>query len=97
MSQRTSASERFLADFSLLERELRRGVACPVERMIIELELTPGRVRQIEQNQGIKLPWFTATYSTMKRHRLLEESTSWEDWLSQYRARRLRAEMTAYL
>ena len=95
MGQRKKAIDRFLADFSPLERELGRGVACPVERMVVELQLTPARAKKTEKEYGLALPWFTATYSTLKRHRLLGKSTSWEHWLSEYRLRRSQAETQA--
>jgi len=88
MLRRKNTLDPFLADFSQLEHELGRGVACPLERMVVELRLTPARVRKIEQHYGTKLPWFAAIYSTLKRHQLLGKSTSWADWLHQYRLRR---------
>lgn len=95
MRHSKKANDQFLADFSQLQRELGRGVACPLERMVIELQLTPSRVREIEQRYGTKLPWFSVTYSTLKRHRLLGKTTSWENWLSQYRQRWSQAENRA--
>jgi len=95
MSHRGQAIGRFLKDFAPLEREIGRGVTCPVERMVIELQLTPERAKEVEKQYGIALPWFATTYSTLKRHSLLG-TASWENWLSQYRLRRSHAEQATF-
>jgi hypothetical protein len=95
MIHRGKAIGSFLKDFAPLEREIGRGVTCPVERMVIELHLTPERAKEVEEQYGIALPWFAATYSTLKRHSLLG-TTSWENWLRQYRLRRSQAEQATF-
>lgn len=67
MSQRKKVLDQFLADFSPLERELGRGVACPVERMVVELQLTPARAKKTEK---LEHPTFDGAMSSFRLDRL---------------------------
>lgn len=74
----------FLTDFKPLERELARGTSCPVERMIVELGITPRNVRSMERGAGIEFPWFRPAYVVMKRHGLVPTDRSWDNWMRRY-------------
>jgi len=74
----------FIADFRPLERALAQGVSCPVERIIVELGITPSNVRAIERAAGARFHWFRPTYAAMKKHGLIPINRSWGDWLKRY-------------
>ena len=50
-----------------METLMAAGVSCPVERMIVELAITPRNVRLREKMAGIQFPWFHSLYAAMKR------------------------------
>lgn len=79
----------FLADFASLEAALARGVDVPLERMIVELRLTPEKIAKLERREGVKLQWFPGVYRALRRHHLLLRDTpTWNAWLEEYRRRR---------
>lgn len=86
-----SPTNRFLRDFSSLEMELAKGTSCPVERMIVELDLTPRNVRAKERRAGISFAWYRTPYLAMKRHSLLPVGRSWTKWLERYARARQKA------
>lgn len=92
---------RFILDFEPLEGSLsrtsRRGVyEMTPEQMIVELRLSPKKVREIKRRTGYSFyAWFTEAYRVMKRHGLLDpKNSSWESWLTRYREKRSTAEKT---
>ncbi|MFZ5497222.1 MAG: hypothetical protein ACOZE5_18020 [Verrucomicrobiota bacterium] len=89
MANRIRSSSRLLSDFAPLEEALRKRVDCPVERMIVELGLTPKRVAVLEKlGYAGSLGWFQTAYRVMRRHRLLGRGLTWEQWLVEYHKRR---------
>lgn len=88
-SVKKSKVRQFNDDFAPLERALEMGVVCPVERMIVELGLTPHRVKKLEVRYPDTVArWFFPAYKVMVRHRMLGRGLSWEGWLAEYRRRR---------
>src|SRR6187549_279992 len=80
---------RFITDFEPLEQELRTVCICPVERMIVELKLTPRKVKEIQRRTGYFCHWFAPAHAAMQRHGLLYPRVhSWEAWLARYKKRR---------
>lgn len=78
----------FLRDFQCFEKEIAAGVSCPVERMIVELRLTPRRAAQIQRRLNVSFHWVAPAYAVMKKHGLLPMTNSWSDWLTRYCAKK---------
>jgi hypothetical protein len=74
----------FIRDFQEMEMQLANGVSCPVERMIVELAMTPSNLRSREKTAGMRFGWFASLYAAMERHDLVPTSKSWDLWLQTY-------------
>lgn len=87
---KSSAQRSFARDFAALESALlrqrrERVVVMTPEQLIVELALTPRKVKRIEKRFGIKLKWHSGAYAALCRHRLMPvRPTGWEVWLERY-------------
>ena len=67
-----------------MEQSIASGVSVPIERMVVELGLTPRNLRSRERFSGISMAWAKPAFKAMKRHDLMPASKSWADWLQRY-------------
>lgn len=86
----------FEANFADFERALRFGalfgttILTP-EQMVVELRLTPARLRDIHARFPLALPGAGPAHARLRRHALFPAAKlDWAEWLGQYRALRRR-------
>ena len=94
----------FKSDFAPLEKSLRRearlmdgAIVMTPERMVIELRLTPAKIRHLGKQIPILKRPLTETYWVLRRHQMLPSqlklptkgaSDRWDSWMGAYTARR---------
>lgn len=89
---------KFDSDFAPLERAIRyaaliNGDVLTPEQMVIELDLTPARLREMEMRTNLRFGCLASAYEILARHSLFPAArTTWGEWLVKYRdARRKHA------